>query len=63
MPAWSFRRVIANVPGDLRVLHVTAEATVAMHGRVPANESVEVMLDTSQARPPGGGLLDPETHR
>ena len=31
MPAWSFRRVVPGVPGDARVLHVTAEATIAMH--------------------------------
>jgi hypothetical protein len=29
IPAWSFRRLVANVPGDVRVLHVTAEATIA----------------------------------
>jgi hypothetical protein len=28
--------------------------------QVPANEPVEIMLDTSQARPPGGGRLIPE---
>jgi hypothetical protein len=31
VPAWSFQRIVANIPADVRVLHVTAAATISMH--------------------------------